>query len=64
MVQVQQTENGPRELLTIRETAAYLRCSAETVRRYIRKGYLPVVRVGVKLVRVSRQDIDAWLAQQ
>ena len=46
------------ELLTVAETAAYLKVSQVTVRRYIKSKRLPSVRVG-RNVRVRREDAEA-----
>jgi excisionase family DNA binding protein len=49
------------DLLLVDEVAAELRISAVSVRRHIRSGVLPGVRVG-GLLRVARADLDAYLA--
>lgn len=48
-------------LLTAPEVAAYLRCSASTVRRLAGRGVIPHYRLG-KMVRFRRRELDAWLA--
>ena len=45
------------ELLTVQETAAILRVSPATVRRYIASRRLPAVRVG-RALRVSKEDVE------
>ena len=45
------------ELMTIKETAAFLKVSPITVRRYIVARRLPAVRVG-KGVRVKKEDVE------
>ena len=45
------------ELMTIQETAAILKVSPVTVRRYITARRLPAVRVG-KGVRIRREDVE------
>ena len=45
------------ELLTVAETAAYLKVSTVTVRRYIASKRLPCVRVG-RNIRVRREDVE------
>ena len=52
------------EHLTVAEVAAYLHYSEPTVRRRIRSGELPAVRLGARAgtaVRVRRDELDAWL---
>ena len=46
------------ELLTVAETAAYLKVSTVTVRRYIASKRLPCVRVG-RNIRVRREDVES-----
>ncbi|MDM7968158.1 MAG: helix-turn-helix domain-containing protein [Paracoccaceae bacterium] len=45
-----------RQLLTVRQIAALDSCSEKTVRRAIKAGLLPVIRVGPggKLIRISK----------
>jgi excisionase family DNA binding protein len=49
--------------LTVAEVAAELHCSEPTVRRRIRAGELPAVRLGGPgtAVRVPRAGLQAWL---
>ena len=47
-------------LLNVRETAAFLDVSRDTVYRLIREGQLPHVRLG-RLLRVPRTKLDEWL---
>lgn len=51
------------EYLTIQEVAEELRCSEPTVRRRIRAGEIPAVRLGGQGsgVRVPRAGLEAWL---
>lgn len=45
------------ELMTIKETAAYLKVSPVTVRRFIARRRLSAVRVG-RGIRVSREEVE------
>jgi excisionase family DNA binding protein len=49
--------------LTVAEVAAELHCSEPTVRRRIRDGELPAVKLGHgrSVLRVSRVALEAWL---
>jgi excisionase family DNA binding protein len=47
-------------LLTIKEICGLLRCSVPTVKRLLKRGELPVVRVG-RRVLVRQEAVDAWI---
>jgi excisionase family DNA binding protein len=49
--------------LTVGEVAFHLRCSEETIRRLIRAGALPAVRLGGPgtALRVPAAGLRAWL---
>ncbi|GAA4552683.1 helix-turn-helix domain-containing protein [Amycolatopsis samaneae] len=47
--------------LSVREAAAHLSVSEVTVRRAIRAGQLPYVRIG-RLVRISASDLETFAA--
>jgi excisionase family DNA binding protein len=51
----------PEPLLTVAEVAIYLSCAEETVKRLVRRGLLPAVRVGPRL-RFRRDDVERYLA--
>ena len=57
------TPDHPREYLTVAEVAAELACSEPTVRRRIRDGEIPAVRLGGagSSVRIPRAGLEAWL---
>lgn len=48
------------ELLTIAETAAWLRVSVKTLREWVRNGRIEAYRVGGRL-RFRRSDLEVWL---
>ena len=48
------------ELLTTKEICGLLRCSVPTVKRLLKRGELPIVRVG-RRVLVRREAVDAWI---
>lgn len=50
-----------QEWLSACEVAAMLGLCTTTVRRYIRSGELPGKRIGKRSVRVSREDVLAYL---
>lgn len=53
-------EKSCEPLLTIREVAMLYNVTAQTVDNWIRKGYMPCVRIGPggRYVRIRRQDIN------
>lgn len=52
-----------RCVLTIRETAAYLRVDHTLVRRAIAAGDLPALRFGAKTIRISKAALERWLEE-
>jgi len=50
------------ELLTVEETAKYLKMSPQVIRRWLREKKLPGYKVG-KEWRVAKEDIDSMLKQ-
>ena len=50
--------------LSIDEAARYLSISQQTLMRYIRAGQIPVHRIGARLLRLLRSEIDAWVRSQ
>ena len=48
-----------KELYTQREAAQRLRINPKTLRRLVREGRLPEVRLGPRLPRYRGQDLDA-----
>jgi len=58
------TAAHPRELLTVEQVARRLSVSADTVRRRIRSGEIPAVRLGSSErhpLRVSSIALEQWL---
>jgi len=56
-----------REYLSVAEIATELNCSVATIRRRIRAGQLPAVRLGQdrnSVLRVPRAALTAWLWSQ
>ena len=47
------------DLLTQQEAAKYLKVSLKTLRRLVREGRLPEVRLGPRLPRYRVRDLDA-----
>ena len=49
----------PAELLGITAAASYCDVDPRTVRRWIAAGHLAAVRVGPRLIKISKTDLDA-----
>jgi excisionase family DNA binding protein len=52
------------EFLTLGDVAKLLRVSKPTVRKAVAEQGLPAVRLGERVYRFARVDVDAWLAEQ
>ena len=53
---------GTMKLLTIREVSALLNASDSSIRRWIKAGRLPTIRLG-RSVRLRQQDIDRLMTR-
>lgn len=49
------------DLLNVKQASEYLGCSNNTVRNMIRREELSAVRLGPRMVRIRRDDLDAIL---
>lgn len=47
-----------RILWTYDQVGKYLGCSRRTISRYVEQGVLPVVRIGPRMRRIDRKDVD------
>jgi|TARA_R100001224_G_C3968119_1_gene131531 excisionase family DNA binding protein len=54
-------QNIETTLLDINQVARYLNVSPRTVRRLMKVKNLPHLKVGSKLVRYNKSQIDKWL---
>ncbi len=54
----------PSRLLSLREAAHYLGLSYWSVRGWVESGRLLAVRLGPKLIRVERADLDRMIADR
>lgn len=50
--------------LTPQEVSDLLQVSVQTVRRWIKEEDLPAYKVGPRMWRISKLDLDGWLDQQ
>jgi excisionase family DNA binding protein len=53
-----------QSFLTPQEVSELLQVSVQTVRRWIKEEDLPAYKVGPRMWRISKLDLDGWLAQQ
>lgn len=49
------------ELLTIEEAADWLAISKPTLGRMIRRGEIPVVKIGQRNIRIKLSDIESYI---
>jgi excisionase family DNA binding protein len=52
----------PDDLLLVDDVAAIARCSRRTVLNRLATGELPYCRLGPRLFRIRRSDLESWLA--
>ena len=57
-------ENQINRLLTVGELAKVLQCSVGTIRNWVWKGEIPIVRVGRRMVRFNAEEIRKWLSER
>ena len=50
--------------LTPKEVSDLLQVSVQTVRRWIKEKSLPAYKVGPRMWRIKRADLEEWLDQQ
>ena len=48
-----------KEILTVKEAAALLNCSARSVYRYINDGQINAINLGIRLTRIKRSTLDS-----
>lgn len=51
-----------KRLVTIGQAATELQVSTRSIRRYISSGHLVGVRVGPRLIRITRESLDSVLS--
>ena len=51
--------NRPERTLTVEEVAGMVDRGPQTVRRWIKQGYIKAVRIG-REYRISKADLNAW----
>jgi excisionase family DNA binding protein len=49
------------KLLTLEEAAEMLGMSESAVKHWMQRGYLPVVKLGTRFRRYSRNALQAWI---
>ena len=53
-----------QSFLNPQEISGLLRVSVQTVRRWIKEGSLPAYKVGPRMWRIRKTDLDEWLDRQ
>ena len=46
------------ELLTVKEAAKRYKLHEETIRTWVRKGVIPHVRIGLRVIRLRAEDLE------
>jgi excisionase family DNA binding protein len=54
----------PSRLLSLRQAADYLGVSYWTVRNWVESGKLSAIRLGPKLIRIERSDLDRFIGER
>ena len=49
------------DILTIKQTAEYLKVCEKTIRRLIKSNKIPASKVGARSWRIKKMDIDEYL---
>jgi excisionase family DNA binding protein len=49
------------DLMTINDASRYLKMSVGFLRKAVRRKQIPFARVGSKLLRFRREELDQWL---
>jgi excisionase family DNA binding protein len=58
MNKVDQKKLNEKEFLTVKETAVLLSCSVRSIYSSIKAGQIKVTKLGDRLTRIKRSDID------
>ena len=58
------SSDGQQAFLTPQEVSDLLQVSVQTVRRWIKEDDLPAYKVGPRMWRIRKVDLDEWLEQQ
>lgn len=51
-----------QQYLTVEQVATMLQIDPESVRRYVRQGKLPAIKLGKKYIRIDKKDLEIFLA--
>lgn len=54
----------PGSLLTVEEVAGRLKLAPYTVRKWVRLGRLPAIRLGERRIRFVAESIERWVKEQ
>lgn len=56
-------DNQAEQYLSVKEVAIHLGVSEKTVRGWVYKGLLNPEKIGPRLIRFKRKDIELWISQ-
>lgn len=56
--------NGPPSLLTVEEVAKRLKMAPFTIRKWVRLGRLPALRLGDRSIRFMPEVVERWVREQ
>lgn len=56
-----QAKSAPEPLLTTDDLAKWLQIDPKTVRALIYEGHLPTIRIGKRVLRFDRRDVEKYL---
>lgn len=51
------------DVLTVKQAAALLQVTERTIRNYIESGLLPALRMGPRLIRIRRADLERLFSE-
>lgn len=58
-------ENAPvSKLMNVYQAAEYLGCSPQVIWLWKAQGNIPFTRVGARLIRFNKDDLDAWIEKR
>jgi excisionase family DNA binding protein len=53
-----------KEVLTPKEASEYLKVNLRTIYRKVKKGEIPCMKLGSKLIRIKKEDLDRLFVKE